>query len=98
MYGTIAKVRFKPQRLNDLRDLLDEWNRERRPAVEGVRDGYLMLPDAERGVAYLIAVFSERESYRRNAESPEQDAWYQRFRKVLDADPEWIDGEFVGAS
>ncbi len=97
MYGTIAKIRFKPQRINEIRDLLAEWNRDHRPLVEGVRDGYLLLPDRERGVAYLIAVFAERESYRRNAESPDQDAWYRRFRELLDADPEWIDGEFVGA-
>ena len=95
MYGTIAKLRFKPQRINEIRDLLDEWKRDHRARAEGARDGYLVVPDSERGVAYLIAVFAERESYRRNAESPEQDAWYQRLRKVLDADPEWIDGEFM---
>jgi len=43
-----------------------------------------------------IAVFDSKESYRANAEDPEQDAFYQRWRALMDADPEWNDGEIIG--
>jgi quinol monooxygenase YgiN len=45
---------------------------------------------------YLLAVaFESREAYQANAASPEQDARYQQMRALLQADPEWHDGEIV---
>ena len=45
----------------------------------------------------LVAVFRDRESYRANADDPEQDKWYRQLREHLQADPEWTDGEVVFA-
>ena len=39
-----------------------------------------------------VAVFRDEESYRANANDPEQDKWYRRLREHLEADPEWHDG------
>lgn len=36
----------------------------------------------------------KKEAYRKNAESPEMDAVYQRIRACLETDPEWTDGTF----
>jgi hypothetical protein len=47
---------------------------------------------------YILAVaFESREAYAANAASPEQDARYQELRALLEADPEWNDGEIVHA-
>ncbi len=42
-----------------------------------------------------MAVFSDKASYAANASDPEQDVWYGKFRDLLEADPEWEDGEYL---
>jgi hypothetical protein len=43
----------------------------------------------------LVVGFESEEAYRKNAESPEQHARYEKYRALLDADPEWYDGEIA---
>jgi hypothetical protein len=33
-----------------------------------------------------------------NANDPEQHQWYLKIRELLEADPEWEDGEFVSVT
>jgi heme-degrading monooxygenase HmoA len=49
--------------------------------------------DADTSEYFVAVVFEDRDSYRANAESPEQDARYQKMTALLDAEPEWRDGE-----
>ena len=95
MYGTIAKVQVAPENRPKLEAVLQEWDRELKPSAPGAQQGYLFWPDEDKRTAYLLAMFGDESSYRRNAGSPAQDAWYRRFRQLLDADPEWMDGRFV---
>ncbi len=94
MYGTIARIRPKGGDVAALRVLIDEWNRERRPDVPGARDGYLFVPDGAGPIAFLIAIFDDEASYRANADSSAQHAWYEQLRAQLEADPDWMDGVF----
>ncbi len=95
MYGTIARLRAKPGQREELRRLMSEWNRERKPSVRGARESYVLLPEAAPDEAILVAVFEDQASYRANAQDPEQDRWYRRLREYLAADPTWEDGEIV---
>ena len=100
MYGTIARVHPREGSADALRALQAEWNRDRRPKVHGARDAYLFTPDRDpydRPTLFLIAVFEDEASYRANAASPEQDAWYRRLRAHLADDPDWMDGHFEQA-
>jgi hypothetical protein len=74
---------------------MDEWDRERKPKVRGAIGGYLFKPDKRSGELIGVAVFRDRQSYQANAQDPEQDRWYRRFREHLTADPEWEDGEIL---
>jgi quinol monooxygenase YgiN len=94
MYGTLAKLPVKRENRDRIEALMREWERDLRPGAEGVQASYLLWPDDKRDIAYLVAVFSDEPSYRRNAESPAQDAWYRRLREALEDDPHWIDGQF----
>jgi hypothetical protein len=51
----------------------------------------------DRPTLFLVAVFTDRDSYVANAESPEQDARYRELRELLEDDPDWMDGTFYGA-
>lgn len=52
----------------------------------------LILQEDGGGYLWGIAVFADEKTYRANASDPGQDAEYQKFRALLDADPEWHDG------
>ena len=93
MYGTIYQLRPKPGKEADVIRLMDEWHRERRPKVKGSLAGYLYKLD--KGGMMGVAVFESKETYAANAGDPEQDRWYRRLRDLLEADPEWNDGEIV---
>ena len=97
MYGSIFRMRVKPDSEQKLIDLMEEWERDIRPNVAGVRGGYVLKPDNARNELIGVAVFEDQDSYRANAASPEQDAWYRKMRELLESDPEWEDGEFIGA-
>jgi quinol monooxygenase YgiN len=43
----------------------------------------------------LIVFFQDRESYHANANDPEMAKEYEQYRALLDADPEWNDGEVI---
>ena len=99
MYGTVAKLRVKP----GSEPLLEAWmasfaDNLRRdtidgPAVLGFISSTIYRSDEDPQVYWMAVLFESREAYRANAESPNMDARYRRFRSCLEADPEWHDGE-----
>jgi len=92
MYGTIARLRFKPGSEGDLPGLLREFEE---PRVLGAVGTYAYRMDADPGECYLVVMFDSKESYVANAESPGQDARYRKMLEHLVAEPEWHDGEIV---
>lgn len=91
MYGSVFTLRPKAGQEQDVILLMEEWDRERRPKAKGAVAAYLFKLD--KGGMMGVAVFQSKEDYVANANNPEQDAWYRRLRDVLEADPEWNDGE-----
>ena len=90
MYGTIARVKIDPSKLEELKAL----NR-RSATAPGLVAVYLYQMDADPGEVFLVAIFESKEAYWANANSPEQDQRFQEFRALMLADPEWHDGEIV---
>jgi quinol monooxygenase YgiN len=97
VYGSIFRMRVKKGREQKIIELMDQWEREVRPKVPGAVAAYTMRPDAAQNELIGVAIFKDQASYRANAASPAQDAWYRRMREHLTADPKWEDGEFIGA-
>jgi antibiotic biosynthesis monooxygenase (ABM) superfamily enzyme len=92
MYGTVARLRVK----HGMEARLLELDREDQARnIPGFVGEYLYRMDADPSVYYLAVAFSDKDAYVANATSAEQDALYRRFRELLDADPEWNDGEVV---
>lgn len=92
MYGTIARFRLKPGKESELNQLLQEFDRTEIP---GAISSYVYQTDDDPNEYYLAVAFADKERYMANADSPEQDARYQRMRELLEGDPEWHDGEIV---
>ena len=51
--------------------------------------------DADPRTLMLVVAFTDREAYHANAASPEQHQRYLRYRELLEAEPEWHDGEII---
>lgn len=87
MYGSVFRMRPKPGMRDQLRETM--LSNDRRP--KGMVAAYFLAEDGS-GDAWGCAVFDDEQTYRDNANDPEQDAAYRRFRELLEADPEWHDG------
>ena len=90
MYGTIAKVRVKPGKIEELK----QWTERFESPPGGVAIiAYQM--DADLNELYMAVLFESREAYVANAQSPEQHDRYLQMLPLLEGEPEWHDGEIV---
>lgn len=94
MYGTVARLRVKPGKEKELVELSQD---ESGLDIPGYIVQYVYRMDNDPQEYYLVVIFKDRASYVANADSPEQDARYRKFRALLESDPEWHDGELVYA-
>jgi quinol monooxygenase YgiN len=93
MYGTIARVKIDPTKIEELKAVGDSMD-----TAPGQVARYVYQMDADPGVLFLVAVFESREAYWANAQSPEQNERFMQLRALLLEDPEWHDGEIVSAA
>jgi len=98
MYGTVATMHAKPGHEQDIQRLNQEFDADRARAVPGFIASYVFKTDRDSNEFVLVAVFRDRETYRANADDPEQDHWFRQLREHLQADPAWTDGEVVFSS
>jgi quinol monooxygenase YgiN len=92
MYGTLATLSIDPSKLDAMRALMNEWSQGQGSSDIGFVARYILQTDADKSVVKMIAVFESEAQYRANGERPEQDAWYQKVRALLNSDPIWEDG------
>ena len=91
MYGTIARMRLRPGMEQRFREIEAEASDE----IPGFLFSHMYRMDADPNEYMRVVAFADRESYVRNARSPEQHQRYLRYRELLEADPEWHDGEIA---
>ena len=89
MYGTVARTRVKPENRKKLREVMQRQSYDQ---VAGFVTSYMLFEDGG-DEAWMFAVFSDREAYRRNADDPAQHERYLEYRALLEEEPEWHDGE-----
>jgi len=93
MYGTVAYLKVKPGKEDELFRISQEDENQLRAA--GFVSQVVYRLDNEQNMYIMAVVFKDKDSYVANANSPEQNARYERFRALLDADPKWADGEVI---
>ncbi len=93
MYGTIARLRVTPGKFDEFMQFGE------REVAQGTFPDmtfeYVFKSDKNQNAVWLVVGFTSREAYHANAASPEQHERYQEMRSLLDADPEWHDGEVI---
>ncbi|GIV00674.1 MAG: hypothetical protein KatS3mg014_2289 [Actinomycetota bacterium] len=91
MYGTVARMKVKRENLEALQR---ELGAEDYPGIPGFRSSHLLIPDEWNDEVIISVFFDDEASYRRNADDPAMHERYLRYRALLEADPEWTDGEW----
>lgn len=92
MYGTVARMKIQQERFDELRAVMDEIGARTMP---GFRGTHFLFPSDGRDEVLMVVYFDDRESYMKNADDPAMHDDYMKYRALLDADPEWFDGEWV---
>ena len=64
-------------------------------ATEGFHATHVLLPDDDDGTVIAAILFDDAAAYSANAHDPATEEWFGRFRALLEADPEWTDGEWT---
>ncbi len=95
MYGTVAQLRVKSGEGEAVIELMNDWNHDRRSNAAGFNGGYVFRSESDPEHMILVAAFDDQQTYRANADNPEQDRWFRRVREHLRDDPLWEDGEIV---
>jgi hypothetical protein len=88
-------MRALPGKEQELLELGERWTRELGSSASGYVGEYIYRMDADPREFIGAVLFENREAYLRNADNPEQDRWYRQMRALLEADPEWNDGEVI---
>jgi hypothetical protein len=90
MYGTVMRAKATAGN----RDAVVAMMGESLDAA-GFHATYVLLPDDDEDAVVAAVIFDGRDSYSANAHDPATEAWFGKFRALLEADPEWTDGEWV---
>jgi heme-degrading monooxygenase HmoA len=91
MYGTVARMRLKP----GMEERMQRMSEEQAGQISGIVGEYVYRMDSDPNEYYLVVIFESKEAYVANANSPEQHARYQDLVAMMEAEPEWHDGEIV---
>ena len=94
MYGTVARMRLKPGMEERMRALSDAG---RESEVPGFVGQYVYRMDNDPNEIYLVVLFESKDAYFANANSSAQNERYHQIMEMLEAPPEWHDGEIVYA-
>ena len=93
MYGTVARMKVKKENI----EALQAWAKEAQTReVAGFRAAHVLIPDQWNDEVLVAVMFEDKDSYDTNADAPEQHESYLKMRALLEADPEWTDGEWIG--
>lgn len=92
MFGTISRVRLKEGVTID--ELKAQFNDEDRPASSLALIALQSVDDPRE--VWVASAFESREAYFQNADSPEQNARFERMQQLVEGGaPEWHDGNVV---
>ena len=92
MYGTVAKMRVKAGKLDELNRLMAS---DEMVNIAGLVSTTVYKMDADANTLFMAVVFTDKDAYVKNANSPEMNARYEKFVALLEGPPEWNDGEIV---
>lgn len=92
MYGTVARIKIKPELLDEALEFLQRDESEDNPGAVSI---YLYQMDTDPTEFYMVVAFEDKEKYFANANDPRTDAQYKEMARFFADEPQWHDGEIV---
>ena len=92
MFGTVARMKFKPGSFEKMQDLMKGFEERQ---VKGFVFNAVYRSKSDPDEVWLVVGFEDEASYRANAENPQTDQMAQQYQPLMAAAPEWHDGEIV---
>jgi hypothetical protein len=93
MFGTIGHAKLKPGARANVDALMADWNANIRPKIPGTFVNLVGAVAGNPSLCVFVALAQDEATYRKLANLPEQDAWFQRFAANVDGDVQWEDVE-----
>ncbi|MBN2044882.1 MAG: hypothetical protein JW757_07690 [Anaerolineales bacterium] len=92
MFGTVAKMKFKP---GMLKVMLEETELDSSEQDRGMVAVLVFQSTDDPDIGFMVAVAESEEAYRANADRPETDARFRKMMEFLEREPEWNDGHLI---
>ena len=93
---TVFSMQVKPGKLDELIGMMgEERAEEMRLKAAGWESTVVGKSRNNANEIWVTVTWDTSENYARNAQSPEQDTWFQKMRALLDSDPAWHDCEVL---
>jgi quinol monooxygenase YgiN len=93
MFGTVGRAHIKPENRDKLIEVLAQQGYGGQ--VPGFVRSYVMFPENRENEVLMVAMFTDRDTYFKNADDPAQHQRYVEYRALFEDDPEWTDGEWI---
>jgi len=92
MFGTIARMKFKPGSFEKMQDSMKEFEGRQ---VKGFKFNIVYRSQSNPDEAWLVVGFEDEATYRANADDPATDEMARQMQEMRAAPPEWHDGYIV---
>jgi hypothetical protein len=95
VYGTLGRMKPKAGRKDELVALMSEPPTG--AAANGFRGAYLLKAD-EGGDVVVAVMYEDKDAYVAMVHDPQTDENFGKIMELLEAEPTWTDGEWLGSS
>jgi quinol monooxygenase YgiN len=89
---TLFRLKALPGRRQAVLDQFEGWEREQKSKATGFQQTLLVVSNNDPNEFMGAVRWDNTANYVKNANRPEQDAWFRELRSNLVSDPEWFDG------
>lgn len=94
-HATFFRMKVQPGKVDELTQLMEERAEASRLAGAGWEGTIAGRSKNDPDTVWVAVTWDTSDRYYANAESPEQNQWYQRMRALLESDPEWFDCDVI---
>ena len=84
-------MKVQPGKINDLKAVMNARQEEARLKSTGWEQTIIGERKDASDEIWGLVTWDTSDNYYKNAESPDQNQWYEKMRSFLSADPEWFD-------
>jgi heme-degrading monooxygenase HmoA len=92
---TFWRMKVQPGKMDEFRSVMDARQQEGRIRVTGWGQTVVGRRKEAPDEVWGVVTWDTSDNYYKNAQSSEQNEWYQKMRALLAEDPEWFDCDVI---